>query len=72
MIDLLGRGRIDPRGMITGRVDFDSFCAAFEALKRPSDQIKVMLEPTWAGTQADSGLPGRLGAAQRFAHTDGR
>jgi threonine dehydrogenase-like Zn-dependent dehydrogenase len=46
VIDLLGRGRIDPRGMITGRVGFDTFCAAFEALKRPSDQIKVMLEPT--------------------------
>jgi threonine dehydrogenase-like Zn-dependent dehydrogenase len=46
VIDLLGRGRIDPRAMITGRVGFDGFCAAFEALKRPSDQIKVMLEPT--------------------------
>jgi threonine dehydrogenase-like Zn-dependent dehydrogenase len=46
VIDLLGCGRIDPRGMITGRVGFDTFCTAFEALKRPSDQIKVMLEPT--------------------------
>jgi threonine dehydrogenase-like Zn-dependent dehydrogenase len=46
VIDLLGRERLDPRGMVTGRVRFDTFCDAFEALKRPSDQIKVMLEPT--------------------------
>jgi (R,R)-butanediol dehydrogenase / meso-butanediol dehydrogenase / diacetyl reductase len=45
VIDLLGRERIDPRGMVTGRVGFADFCAAFEALKRPSDQIKVVLEP---------------------------
>ena len=45
MIDLLGRGRIDARGMVTDRVGFDTFCAAFEDLKRLSDQIKVMLEP---------------------------
>ena len=45
VIDLLGRERIDPRGMVTSHVGFADFCAAFEALKRPSDQIKVMLEP---------------------------
>lgn len=45
VIDLLGRGRIEPGGMVTDGVGFDSFCDAFEALKRPSDQIKVMLEP---------------------------
>jgi threonine dehydrogenase-like Zn-dependent dehydrogenase len=45
VIDLLARGRIDPRGMVTSQVGFDAFSAAFEALKRPSDQIKVMLEP---------------------------
>ena len=45
MIDLLGRERIDPRGMVTSRVGFADFCAAFETLKRPGDQIKVMLEP---------------------------
>jgi threonine dehydrogenase-like Zn-dependent dehydrogenase len=45
VIDLLGRGRIDASGLVTDRVGFDGFCAAFEALKRPSDQIKVMLEP---------------------------
>lgn len=45
VLDLLGRDRIDPRGMVTERVGFDAFPAAFEALKRPGDQIKVMLEP---------------------------
>ena len=45
VIDLLARERIDPRGMVTSHVGFADFCAAFEALKRPSDQIKVMLEP---------------------------
>jgi (R,R)-butanediol dehydrogenase / meso-butanediol dehydrogenase / diacetyl reductase len=45
VIDLLARERIEPGGMVTDHVGFDSFCAAFEALKRPSDQIKVMLEP---------------------------
>jgi threonine dehydrogenase-like Zn-dependent dehydrogenase len=46
VIDLLARERIDPRGMVTSHVGFGEFCAAFEALKRPSDQIKVVLEPT--------------------------
>jgi (R,R)-butanediol dehydrogenase/meso-butanediol dehydrogenase/diacetyl reductase len=45
VVDLLGRGRIEARGLVTDRVGFDRFCAAFEALKQPSDQIKVMLEP---------------------------
>jgi threonine dehydrogenase-like Zn-dependent dehydrogenase len=44
VIDLLVRGRIDPSGTITTR--FRPLCATFVALKRPSDQIKVMLEPT--------------------------
>jgi hypothetical protein len=30
---------------VTDRVRFDTFSGAFEALKKPSDQIKVMLEP---------------------------
>jgi (R,R)-butanediol dehydrogenase/meso-butanediol dehydrogenase/diacetyl reductase len=45
VIDLLGRERIDAGGLVTDRVGFDRFCQAFEALKKPSDQIKVMLEP---------------------------
>ena len=45
VIDLLGRERLDVAGMVTARVGFDAFSAAFEALKTPSDQIKVILEP---------------------------
>jgi (R,R)-butanediol dehydrogenase / meso-butanediol dehydrogenase / diacetyl reductase len=45
VVDMLGRERIDAGGLVTGRVGFDSFCQSFEALKKPSDQIKVMLEP---------------------------
>jgi len=45
VVDLLGRERIDVRGLVTDRVGFDRFSQTFEALKKPSDQIKVMLEP---------------------------
>jgi (R,R)-butanediol dehydrogenase / meso-butanediol dehydrogenase / diacetyl reductase len=45
VVDLLGRGRIAAGGLVTDRVGFDTFCQAFEALKQPSDQIKVMLAP---------------------------
>ena len=31
VVDLIDRGRIDPRGMVTGCVGFDAFPAAFEA-----------------------------------------
>lgn len=44
-VDMLGRGRIGAGGMITDCVGFDAFADVFEALKTPSDQIKVMLEP---------------------------
>jgi threonine dehydrogenase-like Zn-dependent dehydrogenase len=45
VVDMLGRGRIEAGGLVTDRVGFDRFAEAFEALKKPSDQIKVMLEP---------------------------
>jgi (R,R)-butanediol dehydrogenase/meso-butanediol dehydrogenase/diacetyl reductase len=45
VVDLLGRGRIEASGLVTDRVGFERFSEAFEALKKPSDQIKVMLEP---------------------------
>jgi (R,R)-butanediol dehydrogenase/meso-butanediol dehydrogenase/diacetyl reductase len=45
VLDLLGRERIDVGGLVTGRVGFGRFSETFEALKKPSDQIKVMLEP---------------------------
>jgi (R,R)-butanediol dehydrogenase / meso-butanediol dehydrogenase / diacetyl reductase len=45
VIDLLGRERIDASGLVTDRVGFDRFSQVFEALKKPGDQIKVILEP---------------------------
>jgi len=45
VLDLLGRGRIDASALVTDHVGIDAFPAAFEALKTPSDQIKVMLAP---------------------------
>lgn len=44
-VDMLAQGRIDVEGMVTHSVGFDEFSQAFEALKKPSDQIKVMLTP---------------------------
>lgn len=45
VIDMLDAERIPPHGMITDRVGLDRFPDAFEALKTPTDQIKVMLQP---------------------------
>jgi (R,R)-butanediol dehydrogenase/meso-butanediol dehydrogenase/diacetyl reductase len=42
---LLDQGRIASEEMVTDVVDLDAFSAAFEALKTPSSQCKVMLEP---------------------------
>jgi (R,R)-butanediol dehydrogenase/meso-butanediol dehydrogenase/diacetyl reductase len=44
-LDMLAAGRIDPRPMITDRVGFDGFAAAFEALRKPTTQCKVLLAP---------------------------
>ena len=44
-IDMLAQGRINAAELVTHTVGFDAFPDAFEALKKPSDQIKVMLEP---------------------------
>ena len=45
VIDLIGRERIDPSGMISQCVGFDSFPSAFESLKTPSESLKSLLEP---------------------------
>jgi (R,R)-butanediol dehydrogenase/meso-butanediol dehydrogenase/diacetyl reductase len=45
VIEMLAKDRIDASGLISDRVGFAAFPAAFEALKRPTDQIKVMLTP---------------------------
>lgn len=45
-LDMLETGRIASAPMITDRVDLEGFPAAFEALKKPTHQCKVMLEPS--------------------------
>ncbi len=45
VVQLLGQGRIDAVPMISDHVDLTAFSQAFEALKQPNRQIKVMLEP---------------------------
>ena len=48
-IDLLDRRRIDPAAMVTDVVGFAAFADAFQALKTPSTQCKVLLEPNQTG-----------------------
>ncbi len=48
-IDLLERRRIDPAAMVTDVVGFAAFADAFQALKTPSTQCKVLLEPNQPG-----------------------
>jgi len=43
-LDMFARGRIPGAAMITDVVDLDGLPAAFEALKTPSTQCKVMIE----------------------------
>ena len=45
-VAMLAAGRIDSSAMITDTVGFDQFSAAFEALKKPSTDCKVILEPS--------------------------
>lgn len=44
-LDMLDAERIVSQPMITDRVGFDGFSAAFEALKTPTTQCKVILNP---------------------------
>jgi (R,R)-butanediol dehydrogenase/meso-butanediol dehydrogenase/diacetyl reductase len=46
VLDLLNSGRIDPRPLITDVVSMRELPAAFEALRKPSTQIKVMVQPS--------------------------
>jgi (R,R)-butanediol dehydrogenase/meso-butanediol dehydrogenase/diacetyl reductase len=45
VLDYLGQGRIEADGMVTDRVTLDQLPDAFEALRRPDRQIKVMIRP---------------------------
>ncbi|HEV8297453.1 MAG TPA: alcohol dehydrogenase catalytic domain-containing protein [Acidimicrobiales bacterium] len=44
-VDMLRRGRIDAGSLVTDRVDLEGFPAAFEALKHPTTQCKVLVLP---------------------------
>jgi (R,R)-butanediol dehydrogenase/meso-butanediol dehydrogenase/diacetyl reductase len=44
-IDMMHAGRIDPLSMVTDRIGLDAFPAAFEALKHPTTQCKVLVLP---------------------------
>jgi len=45
VIDLLAGDRIDGEALVTDVVSFDKFADAFDGLRTPSHQCKVMLEP---------------------------
>jgi (R,R)-butanediol dehydrogenase/meso-butanediol dehydrogenase/diacetyl reductase len=44
-IDMMHAGRLDPLPMVTERIGLDAFPAAFEALKHPTTQCKVLVLP---------------------------
>ena len=44
-IDMMHAGRLDPLPMVTERIGLDDFPAAFEALKHPTTQCKVLVQP---------------------------
>ncbi|MCY3616975.1 MAG: alcohol dehydrogenase catalytic domain-containing protein [Acidimicrobiaceae bacterium] len=45
ILEMVAAGRIDPSPMISHRIGLDDLPAAFEALRRPTDQCKVMVMP---------------------------
>lgn len=45
ILEMMAAGRIDPTPMISHRVGLDDLPAAFEALRSPTDQCKVMVMP---------------------------
>ena len=44
-VDMLAAERIDPLPMITDRIGLDALPEAFEALRQPSDECKVVVQP---------------------------
>jgi (R,R)-butanediol dehydrogenase/meso-butanediol dehydrogenase/diacetyl reductase len=44
-IRAIAGGRLDPAPMVTGVVGLDEMPAAFEALRTPTDQVKVVVDP---------------------------
>jgi (R,R)-butanediol dehydrogenase/meso-butanediol dehydrogenase/diacetyl reductase len=46
VLDMLGSGRIDAAPLITGIIGLDELPAMFEALRKPGDHAKVLIDPT--------------------------
>lgn len=46
VVDMLAAGRLDVEDMITDIFAFDQFPAGFEALRTPTHQCKILLDPT--------------------------
>jgi (R,R)-butanediol dehydrogenase/meso-butanediol dehydrogenase/diacetyl reductase len=44
-VDMLAAERINPLPMVTDRISLDALPAAFEALRTPSTECKVVVEP---------------------------
>ncbi len=45
VIEMIAAGRIDPAPLLSHRVSLDELPAAFEALRSPTDQCKVIVTP---------------------------
>ena len=45
ILEMIASGRVDPTPMISHRIGLDDLPAAFEALRTPTDQCKVMVMP---------------------------
>jgi (R,R)-butanediol dehydrogenase/meso-butanediol dehydrogenase/diacetyl reductase len=45
VLDMMGRGLIDAKAMISDRTNLDGLPEAFEGLRRPQGQIKLMIHP---------------------------
>jgi (R,R)-butanediol dehydrogenase/meso-butanediol dehydrogenase/diacetyl reductase len=45
IVSMIEQGRIDPSTIVTAKVGFAEFSETFEMLKKPSDQLKVLLVP---------------------------
>jgi (R,R)-butanediol dehydrogenase/meso-butanediol dehydrogenase/diacetyl reductase len=45
ILEMVATGRVDPRPLISHHVGLDALPDAFEALRRPTDQCKVMVQP---------------------------
>ena len=49
VIDALAKGRADASPMLTQIIGFGELPAAFEALRKPTDQCKLLIDPHRAG-----------------------